>query len=185
MGNFIGTDASGAAALPNRSEGITIAPSGDIVIGGEGIFEGNLISGNGNPGSGNPGAGINISPRPFDGTFAGTFDVTIKGSKIGTNYDGNADLGNADDGIFVSEFNNGGGDVVNLNLTVGGANLAARNIISGNEENGIDIRCSNAAINGNYIGTNAAGNAAIGNGIAGSFFSDYGILIQVQGGANY
>ena len=185
LGNFIGTNANGTAALPNGGDGVYISPNGTIVIGGEGLFEGNLISGNGNVGSGNSGAGINISPGFNDASFAGTFYVFIKGNKIGTNYDGNADLGNADNGIFVSEFNNGGGDVVDLNLIIGGANAAARNVVSGNKENGIDIRCKNATIIGNYIGTNSAGNAAIGNGILDSFFADYGIYIQVQNGANY
>lgn len=185
LGNFIGTDATGTASLPNLSQGIEINPTGDIIIGGEGIFEGNVISGNGNVGSGNPNAGIDISPFFSESEFVGEFDVTIKGNKIGTDFDGNTALGNADNGIFISEFNSSGSDVLDLNVTVGGSDALARNIISGNKENGINARVSNLTIAGNHIGTNSAGNVAIPNGVSDSFFTDYGIHISAQNGANY
>ncbi|MEJ2343608.1 MAG: hypothetical protein P8Y10_15585, partial [Gemmatimonadales bacterium] len=54
--------------------------------------------------------------------------------------------------------------------TIGGVPPALRNVISGNREMGILMFGENATGNigqGNYIGTNAAGDAAVGNGTTG------------------
>ena len=85
----------------------------------------------------------------------------IEGNFIGTNAAGSAGLGNGDDGVDVS-----GAD----DNTVGGTTAGARNVISGNNQDGIQIS-GNASIGvatgnevlGNFIGTNATGNAALGN----------------------
>jgi hypothetical protein len=51
------------------------------------------------------------------------------------------------------------------NETIGGTTAAARNVISGNGGDGIRLLFSAGdVIQGNYIGTNAAGTAAVGNG---------------------
>ena len=52
---------------------------------------------------------------------------------------------------------------------IGGIDAAARNVISGNEEDGVKVTLgvNHTTIWGNYIGTTAAGNAALGNGGAG------------------
>ncbi|HEU4711074.1 MAG TPA: SBBP repeat-containing protein [Pyrinomonadaceae bacterium] len=57
------------------------------------------------------------------------------------------------------------------NNLIGGTTAAARNVVSGNSFDGIEVGGSNNTIQGNYIGTNAAGTAALGN-------SGSGILIQ-------
>lgn len=44
-GNFIGTDATGNIAVPNR-DGIRLGTASGVVVGGSGFGEGNLISGN-------------------------------------------------------------------------------------------------------------------------------------------
>jgi len=81
---------------------------------------------------------------------------TITANFIGINAAGNAALGNGADGIFAGTANN----------TIGGAGAATRNIISGNGSSGIEINGASSGgnvIEGNYIGLNAAGTAAIPN----------------------
>ncbi|MBN1482473.1 CSLREA domain-containing protein [candidate division KSB1 bacterium] len=47
---------------------------------------------------------------------------------------------------------------------IGGPSVQARNLISGNKYNGIEIRSSYNLIQGNYIGTDVTGTADLGNG---------------------
>lgn len=56
------------------------------------------------------------------------------------------------------------------NNTIGGTTAAARNVISGNGTNGVELGGSGNVIQGNFIGTNPAGTTAIANG-AGVFIS--------------
>lgn len=49
------------------------------------------------------------------------------------------------------------------NNLIGGTTAAARNVISGNSSHGIEVGGSNNTIQGNYIGTNAAGTASVAN----------------------
>ena len=64
--------------------------------------------------------------------------------------------------------------------TIGGTAAGARNVISGNTGNGININDGdNNTIQGNYIGLNAAGNAAVANGQAG-----IGIFLGAAGSQN-
>jgi hypothetical protein len=87
---------------------------------------------------------------------AGNSDV-IASNYIGTNAAGTAALGNGQDGIAVT---NGVTGVA----IIGGTVAAARNVISGNGLSGIAIvAASGMFILMNYIGTNAAGSAAIPN----------------------
>ena len=82
---------------------------------------------------------------------------SIKGNYIGTNAEGTAALANTADGIGI---------LSSPNHTIGGTTAADRNIISGNTGNGIGINEASSTGNvviGNYIGTNAAGDASIGN----------------------
>ncbi len=85
---------------------------------------------------------------------------TIVGNWIGVDRDGTADLGNAGDGIGI---------VAGANNTIGGATAADRNVISGNNDEGIDIDggVSGTVIQGNYVGTDKTGTAAIANGQTG------------------
>ena len=74
------------------------------------------------------------------------------------------------------------------NNVIGGTTAAARNVISGNETHGVEIRGNGNDIQGNFIGTNAAGTAEIGNGdcgvmvVAESSFNNR-IGVSTQGGA--
>src|SRR4029079_13230015 len=61
------------------------------------------------------------------------------------------------------------------NNTIGGITAAARNVISGNTADGITIAApgtNGTASLGTYVGTTAAGNAALGNGQEGINVTD-------------
>ena len=146
QGNYIGAlDENGnlAAAASNTEVGVSIAGANNT-IGGTSAADRNVISANTE-------GGIAIAGASASGNL-------IVGNYIGTNAGGTLDLGNADDGIAIT----GGAQ----NNTIGGTAAGARNVISGNGDDGIDIDGAGTdgnVILGNYIGLNAAGNAALGN----------------------
>ena len=136
QGNFIGTNATGTVMLANGS-GVSIFSSTSIdnVIGGTAAGAGNLISGNN-------GVGISTS-----GT--GTL---IQGNLIGTDATGVNKIPNF---TGVSAFG--------TNIVVGGLTNGSRNVISGNNGDGISIRGEGSKLQGNYIGTDITGTLALGN----------------------
>lgn len=71
---------------------------------------------------------------------------------------------------------NGQGIVVNLSAshtTIGGSTAATRNVISRNNGSGIVLDGGATTVQGNYIGTNAAGTGALGNSADGiSLYAD-------------
>lgn len=146
VGNFIGTDEAGTAALPNSLNGVQIATgaSGNLV-GGTTAGAGNLISGN-----------------TQNGVHLTTAGNSVAGNTIGLNAGGTAKLANGQNGVFI---NNAADNIV------GGTAASARNVISGNALDGISINGTSTGtlVQGNYIGTNAAGTAALGNANAGIF----------------
>ncbi len=161
QGNFIGTNAAGTATIGNTREGIFIEGAPNNLIGGSTAGARNVISGNGQP-------GVLIS-------FIQSTNNTVQGNFIGTDSNGAADLGNTLDGVRITAD-------AHDNL-VGGTTAAARNIISGNNSDGIEINGAAATANlvqGNYIGTNAAGTAALGNSFSGVFAN--GSINNVVGG---
>ena len=86
----------------------------------------------------------------------------IEGNFIGTDPTGTSALGNTGDGVLISQSSNN---------TIGGTTPAARNIISGNGGDGIDIsgmsaNTSTNLVQGNLIGTTTSG-GALGNGFDG------------------
>ncbi len=153
-GNQIGTTAAGTAALANHGNGVTIdSGSTDNTIGGVTAGDRNVISGN-------TGAGVQI-------TGAGTAGNVIAGNLIGTNVAGTAAVANGADGVDLV-----GGATAN---TVGGITPAARNVISGNEGQGVWVSDSGTANNivaGNFIGTDITGTVAIGNSSAGIYVNN-------------
>ncbi|HEX8071742.1 MAG TPA: FG-GAP-like repeat-containing protein [Pyrinomonadaceae bacterium] len=152
-GCYIGTDATGAVDLGNNTTGLRIITGADDnVIGGltatPGTAPGNVISGNGSTNATQHGLVINGA------TSSGN---VIQGNLIGTNAAGTAALPNRGNGINVT------GATATV---IGGAAAGARNVVSGNQAEGITIVTGSSGnfIQGNYVGTNAAGNAAVPNG---------------------
>ena len=163
LGNYIGTDATGAAEVGN-STGVWIEHGANNTIGGTTAGSRNVISGNSN--------GVYIYGN-------GAANNVILGNYIGLNSTGTAAIGNFGQGIGI----NGGAH----DNTVGGTTVEARNIISGNGVGGYggpgvglgsDYQgfTHDNQVTGNYIGTDATGTAAIPNGL--------GIQIYGRGGSN-
>lgn len=154
QGNFVGLNAAGTAPVPNNTGVILLAGATDTTIGGVTAGARNVISGN-------TGHGIFVG----DSTTVGT---VIEGNRIGTNAAGTTDVGNGQNGVHLAQSAN--------DVQVGGTTSGARNLISGNT-NGVALvgSATNLRIQGNFIGTNAAGTGALGNTFHG---------IAVAGGAH-
>ena len=148
QGNIVGLNAAGTLAVPNGTEGIKITGPGNTV-GGDTAAKRNLISGN-------TSSGILVQGELADGNI-------IQGNYIGTDVGGTLDRGNTLTGITLF----GGAD----NTLIGGSTLLnLGNLISGNNLEGIqiqDVSTTGTIVQGNKIGTNAAGGAGIPNSSAG------------------
>jgi titin len=141
-GNFVGLNLAGSAAVGNGF-GVEIdnGASGNL-IGGLTPADRNVISGN-----------------SFDGVTivgAGTNGNVVEGNFIGTNVSGTAAVLNSQQGVSLF-----GGS----NNVIGGTTAAARNLISGNNFAGVEIDgpSTGNVVQGNFIGTNALGTAALAN----------------------
>ncbi len=148
QGNFIGTNVSGTAAVPNARHGIYLLTSSNT-IGGTTVGARNVISGNTQ-------SGVHIENASFN---------TIQSNFIGVNAAGQAALANLREGVSVF-----GG----VNNALGGTVAGAGNVISGNGQSGIVIFANgvqNTVAQGNWIGTNADG-ASLGNGFYGVFVAN-------------
>ena len=118
QGNFIGTDATGAQALSNGGDGVLVSSRGLGGSASQTTISGNLISGNARNGIEIVGGGNNL----------------VAGNLIGTDVSGTKDLGNAHDGVVISDTTDTGVVVATTgNNTVGGTTATARNVISGND----------------------------------------------------
>jgi hypothetical protein len=148
-GNFIGTDSAGTSALPNGNDGVVFVEGARWnTIGGTNPGEGNLISGN-------DWSGISIFGDNTDSNY-------VFGNTIGTDVTGTSDLGNSLIGVFV------GWEAANN--TVGGATANHRNVISGNDQDGVKFQgtgTSHNSLMGNYIGLAADGETPLGNALDG------------------
>jgi CSLREA domain-containing protein len=149
QGNFIGVNAAGTAALGNGGIGVWIneAPGsvlGPILVGGTAAGAGNVISGN------------------QLGILSTGTSVTIQGNRVGTNAAGTAAIGNTQQGVNINGASSFFGDAV-----VGGNTAAARNVISGNNDTGVEVVASTATIQGNYIGTAIDGTTPLPNAVHG------------------
>jgi predicted outer membrane repeat protein len=152
VGNYIGTNASGNAPVPNAGNGILVHDSANNRLGGIQPGEGNVISGNNEA----------ITVQTDEG-FASTGNQ-ILGNFIGTDATGTFQIGNLNGGVRINQANN----------TVGGASPGSRNVISGNLGWGVNISNPTATGNtvaGNFIGTDATGTSALGNSGAGVLLS--------------
>ncbi len=156
QGNFIGTDVTGTAALGNGELGVLILDAPSNTVGGDESGARNVISGNGVH-------GVHI-------LAPGAHGNSVLGNFIGTDVTGTAAVGNGLHGVSIVD---AAGNMV------GGATAAARNVISGNALFGVEMIAPGAhdnSVQGNFIGTDVTGTAALGNG-------EHGVFI-VEGSAN-
>jgi hypothetical protein len=170
QGNFIGTDVTGTKALSNR---VGILMSGDLpsnAVGGTTPAARNIISGN---------QLIGLSFLGFLDTSSGT---EVQGNYIGADSSGMAPLPNGgqdptSSGIDIAVFDAvQAGTHFGLGITIGGTAAGAGNVISGNNGYGIhmgiqtsqkEVGAQKVFVQGNYIGVNAGGNAAMANSLDG------------------
>src|SRR5207244_8840435 len=149
--NYLGADVTGTATVPNAI-GVWIEGAGNTVRGTTGAAR-NVISGN-TRSDGN-GIGVNI-------VGAGATGNIVAGNYIGTDYTGSVAVPN-DNGVAVGA--NQGANIPDAsNNTIGGPTPEARNVVSGNSYQGIYIGGTGTTgnlVQGNYVGTNADGTAAI------------------------
>jgi uncharacterized repeat protein (TIGR01451 family) len=147
-GNFIGTNAAGTARLtPTEAGQVAIIGAPNTTIGGTTSGARNVITGSS--------TGIGISNSGATGNL-------VQGNYIGIDVSGTTPLatsGSSGLGVAVGTSSTG--------TTIGGTTSGARNIISGNPGGGIGIvgfAEMDTLVQGNYIGTDASGVAAVPNG---------------------
>jgi parallel beta-helix repeat protein len=168
--DYIGLDLAGNA-LGNDGDGIyASSASSRNVIGmntsGDSGAVANVISGN-------SGSGIVLS---------GSSDNVVAANRIGTNAAGGASIGNGGNGVWITAGSDGNeiGGTDFVDAATGQANNPTGskgtvtpvfvvppqgNLISGNAENGVLINAGSRdnTLNGNFVGTTADGDAALGN----------------------
>ncbi|HEU5378285.1 MAG TPA: hypothetical protein VFV38_22915 [Ktedonobacteraceae bacterium] len=168
QGNLIGTDVTGKVAIGNE-EGITFigngVPAKNALVGGLVPAARNIISGN----------------FDFGITMDGQGNV-VEGNYIGTDITGeralpNSTLPGLTDGAGIEL--SAAKSIDTVNNTIGGVTSAARNVISSNALDGVQIdgqvdrrdagNTKNNLLEGNFIGVDATGTKALGNGGNGVF----------------
>ncbi len=145
-GNLVGTDSTGEAAVPDGNAGLVSTAVG-TTIGGTAVGAGNVISGN-----------TNGNVLVLTDTHA--TDNLIAGNLIGLDRGGTTTIGDPGSELTIESPGN----------TIGGTTIAARNVISGFTALGINLDYASATgnlIEGNYIGTDAAGTTVLDNGGSG------------------
>jgi len=151
QGNFIGTDATGMNPLPNTVAGVTIDTGsssnliGGIVAGARNVISGNILTYD---------YGVLV-------TGPGTSGNVVEGNYIGLGVDGLTAVPNYW-GLVCAD-----GSTNNM---LGGTMTGARNVISGNDDEGLRLTDPGTMANmvqGNFIGTDASGSNAVPNSFAG------------------
>ncbi|MHB1558854.1 MAG: beta strand repeat-containing protein [Isosphaeraceae bacterium] len=169
VGDFLGLQPNGDMPSARNGIGVAIEGAHNNVIGGLTSADRNLISGNLNQ-------GIKIT---------GNSNMVIN-DLVGTDNSGTGARPNGE-GIVVANAKDN---------TIGGRTVAARNLVSGNTTNGIEISAGGPnQIVGNWIGTNFAGtsidpnaqdgillNAANGTIVSGNLISGNGKISSPYGG---
>jgi hypothetical protein len=154
QGNYIGTNVVANAALANGTNGVEVNGTGNTIGGNSGssYFVRNFIAGNSQ-----------------DGVLldSGASGNQVLGNFIGVGVSGTHGVANATNGIEVAGSSN----------TVGGTVSGNKNVISGNDNDGVllDNTATNNLIQGSYIGTDYTGRVALANS---------GNGIEIQGTAN-
>jgi hypothetical protein len=157
-----------ASALPSLTnpDGITIDGGSQTTFGGDtnpfgpeiAIDGGGVVSGLSLSGASHHLLGLNLRAFTGDGVLVQGGGNVLRGNFIGTDSTGTVAMGNGNDGVEIR----GAADNV-----IGGTGPGDGNVISGNGADGIRIRDAGGANNvvqGNRLGTDAAGTMALGNG---------------------
>jgi hypothetical protein len=149
QGCYLGTSADGTTALGNN-EGLSVS-SANNTIGGTTAGTGNVISGN------------TLDGLVLNGSAAK--GNLVEGNYIGTTADGSTGLTNGNLGGVTIQYGAS-------NNTIGGTVAGAGNLLSGNKfsDGGVALIGSGTTgnlVEGNVMGLNAAGTAALTNGTAG------------------
>lgn len=210
QGNFIGVNSSGTTTLlspliEDHHFGINLnGTTSNIQIGGANANQRNVISGFQTNGNSNPIKSAGIS-SDWSGSFLS--DIRIQGNYIGTDRTGMYAIPNNDGiNLCVSDGRPGGcpGNIID-GVLIGGSNPGEGNLVAGSAGSSplvtsgesIVIRFSNGSapgpfdttttyiknvtIRGNYIGTDATGNAVLAGSVGddqsayifGGWFGDY------------
>jgi hypothetical protein len=158
VGNYIGLGLNGSSVARNSGNGLQLNASFGNVIGGTKAQDHNVISGN-------RGNGIAIN---------GSSHNRIMANNIGTDVTGTLDRGNGANGILVTA---GAADNIIGGVATGGNDPTKfvfvrppmGNLISGNNADGVLVtgKATGNTLSGNFIGTTASGNAALGNSLDG------------------
>ena len=151
-GNLLGTDVTGSLALGNGADGIRLKGGTGDTVGGTTPAARNIISGN----------------EQFNVYLVGSAGETVEGNYIGTDETGSFALSSTlTVGVQV---------LSSSDNTIGGTAAGAGNVISGNGNSGVSVGDYNFldptttagnVIQGNLIGLNADGTAAVPNGFEG------------------
>ena len=169
-GDYIGLDLAGAAD-GNHADGVFVSPdSSEDMIGLNSSGDSGVVA---NVISGNTGSGLVLS---------GATHNTVAANRIGTNRAGSAAIANGGNGIWLTQGANGNeiGGTEYTDAATGQQNNPTGskgtvtpvfvapplgNLVSGNSGDGvlIDMGSQDNVLNGNFIGTTADGDAAIGN----------------------
>ena len=147
VGNFVGVNPAGTAAVPNENVGVFVLTAPNARVGGPAPADRNVISGNG-----------------ARGVFVNAPNAVIQGNYVGTDEAGTAAIPNAFDGVFVAK---------NTGYRIGGAGAGEGNVIAGNGFTGVTLNgVTDSVVHGNRIGVGADGTTPLGNGNNGLFISN-------------
>jgi CSLREA domain-containing protein len=149
QGNYIGTDSTGTAPIPNTNVGIEVLSNTEsVVIGGTADGEGNVISATHSNGAGaTSGAAAGVSTAGAGIVAYDSEDLRILGNLIGRTADNDDPLGNTGPGVFLDGIDVGqirenviahsGGPGI---WTEGGSGIIVRdNAIAFNNADGITV----------------------------------------------
>jgi parallel beta-helix repeat protein len=149
VGNFVGTDATGAVSVGNMTAGLALQ-----MLANQNTIQGNLVSGN------------KMSGISF-GDWGTSYNIII-GNRVGTDASGTQAIPNLGNGIT------GGFGGASFNR-VGGTGAGEGNLASGNAGCGIAVGGTDAVGNlilGNWAGTDVTGKQSLSNQSCGIGVSD-------------
>jgi Cadherin domain len=170
------------SALPGISDAVLIDATSEPdfglahVVELNGALAGAGVSGIAIYGVGSEVKGLTINRFAAYGVYVTGSGNVLTNNFIGVSTTGQITAGNGLAGVYV---------VNASNTQIGGSTPNARNTISGNGDNGIEIDSSaNTLIRGNYIGLDATGVAAVANAASGIWIHGVGSIGTVIGGSS-